>query len=130
MKKFTITAFLLLVTLWTEAQTVTSGVVFEVVEGDIIKILTPEGDTLPIKFRNIECPEINQSYGDKARNFTRKLCLKQNITVSYDEFDRDRNALGTVVLANGEDVGATLVEQGLAWHYMKGLSQAQLWSLP
>lgn len=122
MKKFTIAALLLLVAFWTEAQTVVKGVVVEVAEGDILKVYSTDGDTLTVKLRNIECPEIEQDFGDEAMAYTTKMCLKETVTVVYEEKDRDRNALGTVNLGNGKDVGAELLEKGLAWHYMKGLS--------
>lgn len=123
MKKIAIIALLLSIALGTEAQTRVKGVVIEVIEGDIIKVLSTDGDTIAIKFRNIECPEKEQDFGDKAMAYTTKICLKRDVTVLYDERDRDRNALGTVKLKNGDDIGVLLLEQGLAWHYMKGLAQ-------
>lgn len=122
MKKFTIAILLLLVTFGTEAQTVVKGVVIEVLEGDIVKVCALEGDTLSVKFNHIECPEIAQSFGDKAKAFTKKLSLKKEVTITYKEMDRDRNAMGTVYLTNGKDIAAELLAQGLAWHYVKGLS--------
>lgn len=122
MKKFTIAALLLLVAFGIEAQTVVKGVVIEVLEGDIVLVHSYEGDTLSVKFNNIECPEISQSFGDKALAFTKKLSLKKEVTITYQEMDRDRNVLGTVYLGNGKDIAAELLKQGLAWHYMKGLT--------
>ena len=122
MKKFTIIAFLLIVASAGKAQNLVNGVVVEILEGDIFKVLSDKGDSLYVKLRNVECPEIAQDCGDKAINYARKVCLNKNISINYEEFDRDRNILGTVVLENGKDVGAELLNQGLAWHYMKGLA--------
>ena len=121
MRKFTILASLLFITLTSSAQTIIEGTAIDVIEGDILIVLSNEGDTLPIKLRNIECPELKQNFGDKAKAYTKKICLKEKVTISYDDYDRDRNILGTVILKNGKDVGLELLNQGLAWHYMKGL---------
>lgn len=121
MRKLTILASLLFITLAGSAQTIIEGIAIDVIEGDIILVLSNEGDTLAVKFRNIECPELKQDFGDKAKAYTQKICLKERITISYDDYDRDRNILGTVVLKNGKDVGLELLNEGLAWHYMKGL---------
>lgn len=129
MKKFTIAAFLLLVALGSSAQTIVEGVTIGVIEGDIITVLSDEGDTLSVKFQNIECPELEQSFGEKARNYTQKICLNKPVTVTFTDYDRDRNILGMVLLENGKDVGESLLEQGLAWHFMKGLDHGPNTSL-
>lgn len=122
MKKLTILMLSLLTTVAAQSQTVVTGVVIEVPEGDIVKVLSHQGDTLSVKFKNIECPEIGQSFGDEAKAYTQKISLKKDVSITYTEKDRDLNALGVVLLANGKDIGAQLLAQGLAWHYMKGLA--------
>lgn len=122
MKKLIILMLSLLVTSTIQSQTVVTGVVIDVPEGDIVKVLSHQGDTLFVKFNNIECPEIGQNFGKEAKAYTQKIALKKTVSITYTETDRDLNALGTVTLSNGKDVGAQLLAQGLAWHYMKGLN--------
>ena len=122
MKKMIIIILSLLVTSTVQSQTVVTGVVIDVLEGDIVKVLSDQGDTLSVKFNNIECPEIGQNFGDEAKAYTQRIALKKTVSVTYTETDRDLNALGTVLLNNGKDIGAQLLAQGLAWHYMKGLN--------
>lgn len=122
MKKMMFIILSLLVTSTVQSQTVVTGVVIDVLEGDIVKVLSQQGDTLSVKFKNIECPEIGQSYAEEAKAYTKKLALKKTVSVTYTETDRDLHALGTVLLSNGKDVGAHLLDQGLAWHYVKGLN--------
>ncbi len=104
------------------AQNVVEGTVIEVKEGDIIVVVLNDGDTLSAKVNHIECPEINQSFGDVAKAYTEKICLKKTVTISYLKFDKDRNVMADVLIKNGKDLGALLLEQGLAWNYVKGLS--------
>lgn len=122
MKRFSLIGIILFFSFTGNAQTVVDGVVVEVVEGDILLVVLNSGDTISAKINNIECPEINQSFGDVAKSFTEKLCLKREITLAYDNYDKNLNFLAVVTLQKGKDLGAMLLEQGLAWHYAKGLS--------
>lgn len=122
MKKLIIILLSLLVTSTVQSQTVVTGVVIEVSEGDIVKVLSHQGDTLSVKLNNVECPEIGQRFSDEARAYTQKIALKKTVSLTYTETDRDLNALATALLSNGKDIGAELLAQGLAWHYMKGLN--------
>lgn len=122
MKRFSLIGIILFVSLIGNTQTIVDGVVIEVVEGDILLVVLKSGDTISAKINNIECPEINQSFGDVAKSFTEKLCLKKEITLSYSNYDKDLNFLSEVTLKKGKDLGAMLLEQGLAWHYAKGLT--------
>lgn len=102
------------------AQTTIEGEVTEVIEGDIIKVVSGD-ETILVKLRNIECPELAQEYGVEAKEFTEKSCLNRKVTVVFQGYDRDRNALGTVTTHRSKDLGYELIERGLAWHFVKGL---------
>lgn len=122
MKKVSFILILLLSSQIGFSQNVVKGVVFEVREGDIILVALNDGDTLSAKINHIECPEINQSFGDAAKAFTEKLCLKKSVTLTYSGYDRDRNAMAIVLIKQEKDLGALLLENGLAWNYVKGLA--------
>lgn len=122
MKRFSLIGTILLSSFFVYGQNVVEGVVFEVPEGDIIRVVLNSGDTISAKINNIECPEVNQSFGDVAISFTKKACLNKNVSLSYTDYDRDLNYLAFVTLKKDKDLGALLLEQGLAWYYAKGLS--------
>lgn len=122
MIRFSIILILMLSSLAGVSQNVVEGIVFEVKEGDIILVALNDGDTLSAKINHIECPEIAQAFGNIAKAYTEKLCLKKSVTLSYSEYDRDRNVMADVLIKNQKDLGALLLEQGLAWNYVKGLS--------
>lgn len=122
MIRFSLVGIILLSAFFGYGQKVVEGVVFEVLEGDIIRVVLNNGDSISAKLNNIECPEISQSFGDVARAFTKKVCLNEKVTLSYSEYDRDLNYLARITLKKDKDLGALLLEQGLAWYYAKGLS--------
>lgn len=102
-------------------QTTISGKVVNVIEGDIMEILTDDNETIPVKIKNIECPELSQEYGLEAKKFTQKHCLNKMVEVVFETYDRDRNALAVVTMEKDNDLGYELIKNGLAWHYTKGL---------
>jgi len=122
MKRFSLILLLILQNLPGFSQNVAEGIVFEVKEGDIILVALTDGDTLSAKVNYIECPELEQSFGDAAKAFTKKICLKKSVTLTYSGYDKDRNVMASVLVKGEKDLAAMLLENGLAWHYSKGLS--------
>lgn len=88
-----------------------------------------DGDTLKIggvtyRLWGIDAPELAQTCGDgwPAGRIatTRLLALIQGKSVTCSEKDRDRyGRVVAVCYANGEDLGATLVREGLAWAFVR-----------
>lgn len=88
-----------------------------VVDGDTVWVRPPSrGHPYAVRVQGIDAPEICQSGGPQARDALRGLLLGRPVTVA--ELARDR--YGRVVAhiaADGHDVGAWLVGNGLAWSY-------------
>lgn len=92
-----------------------TGKVVSVIDGNTIEVQTKEKETFKILFHGIDCPEIDQDYGDKAKRFLEKLILEKNVSVQLQGKDRWGNQLA-IVLVDGElDPRFELLEQGLAW---------------
>lgn len=96
-----------------------SGEVTRVVDGDTIYISTDEGQ-VKIRLLGIDCPEKDQSYGDKATQFAYDMVMGEIITAVAEEgnvYDRYGRFLGNVLLEDGRSLNEELVRTGLAWHY-------------
>lgn len=91
--------------------------VVRVVDGDSlwVKALT-HAAPLRLRLQGLDAPEACQAYGPQAREaLGARLALSgQRVTVSLLHRDSYDRWLARVVTADG-DVGAWLVEQGLAW---------------
>ena len=98
-----------------------AGKVVGVADGDTITVLHVEGDKkTPRKVRisGIDAPESKQAFGNRAKEAMRSMAHGQTATadcINKKTYSRDI----CVVRVNGVDVGLSLVEQGLAWHYKK-----------
>lgn len=83
----------------------------------------PNGDTVtvlqglqPVKIRlhGIDCPELGQPFGTKARQFTASLVFDQKVTIEPRGTDRDGLTVAWVYL-NGMNINYELVKVGMAW---------------
>ena len=93
--------------------------VIGVTDGDTITVLGKEG---PIKIRlaNIDCPEHNQAFGQKAKLFTAECVFGQVVTVDSQGTDRYGRTIAEVLPRNGSmDLNHQLVANGYAWVYRK-----------
>jgi micrococcal nuclease len=92
-----------------------SGKVATVIDGNTIEIVTPENETYKILLHGIDCPELEQEYGDKAKKYLEKLLLNKSISVAIQGKDRLGNRLGVVLVDGTDDPRYELLKEGLAW---------------
>ena len=95
-----------------------SGKVVGVSDGDTITVLQ---NRTPIKVRlhGIDCPEIGQDFGSRAKAFTSELVFGQVVKVVPRETDRYGRTVADVILVDGRILNHELVRAGLAWRYGK-----------
>jgi endonuclease YncB( thermonuclease family) len=83
-------------------------------EGDRLTVYhNGRRDTIVLK--GIDCPELKQPYGKKARQVTAAYVGNRDITVRAVERDRQGRLAAEVILQDGRNVAYELVKEGLAW---------------
>jgi len=92
-----------------------SGKVATVIDGNTIEIVTSENETYKIMLHGIDCPELEQEYGEKAKKYLEKLLLNKSISVTIQGKDRLGNRLGVVLIGGSQDPRYELLKEGLAW---------------
>jgi len=95
-----------------------SGKVVGVSDGDTITVLQ---NRTPIKVRlhGIDCPEIGQDFGSRAKAFASEIVFGQVVKVMPRETDRYGRTVADVILVDGRILNHELVRAGLAWRYRK-----------
>lgn len=93
-----------------------SGKVISVIDGNIIEILTDDGDKLLIKLSEVDSPELGQDFGAEALAYTSKFCLNKIVKIAVVGKDRKGMRLGIVRLKSGKQLNTELLKSGLAWH--------------
>lgn len=94
-----------------------SGKVVGVTDGDTLKVLVDQRP-VTIRLEGIDAPEAGQSYGNKAKKALAERVAGKTVTVRKTGVDRYGRTLG-IILANGTDINAKLIEDGWAWHSKK-----------
>lgn len=94
------------------------GKVVKVRDGDTVDVLQ---GTRMVKVRvfGIDTPERGQPFAARAKSFTAELVGNEHVVIEVKDVDRYERVVGTVVLADGRNLGYELVRAGLAWHYAR-----------
>jgi len=109
--------FLILFTIsasWTFAETF-SGKCVGVGDGDTISVMK-SGKAIKMRLEGIDCPELGQDFGTRAKQFTSAMVFKK--IVSVKEYSQDIYGRTVVrVYIDGQDLSLELVKAGLAWYF-------------
>ena len=112
-----IASLLLSVPLIAKANTL-YGLVVNVADGDTITVLDSTKQQHRIRLLHIDAPERGQAYGRVAQKALAEKINQRQVQVKYKDKDRYGRILGEVFL-NGESINLWLVQNGLAWPYIR-----------
>ena len=98
-------------------QTILTGKVVGVSDGDTFTILISGNRQVKIRLHGVDCPEKSQDFGTKAKDFTSATIFAKSIKVQSKGKDRYGRTIGIAQLANGSTLNEALLKAGLAWHY-------------
>ena len=87
-----------------------------VTDGDTYDVRVSEGQTFTVRLWGTDAPESSQPYGNDATNRVRELAQGSTVRVSVEEIGRYGRTVAQIEIGGG-DLGAMLIEDGLAWHY-------------
>ena len=113
-KNILLTVLILLFSCWQQAKI--EGKVVSVKDGDTIEILY-KNKPVRIRLYGIDCPEKNQDFGTKAKEYTSTLCFGKTVKVKSFGKDKYGRLLGQVILPDSKQLNEELVRAGMAWRY-------------
>jgi len=90
--------------------------VISVTDGDNLTVLDHDDKQVLIRLHGLDCPELEQPFGEQAKAFTSNHCFGKIIMyrmVGLDKFDR---TIAVVYLEDGRELNLELLKAGLAWH--------------
>ncbi len=91
------------------------GRVMTVLDGNTIEVAGADGESYKILLFGIDCPELNQEFGEQAKKALERMLLNQEVTIEIQGKDRWGNRLGVVSFPGKTDPRLELLRQGLAW---------------
>lgn len=92
--------------------------VIGVTSGDSIVVLLDDNTQLRVRLEGIDCPELQQEYGDSAKQVTVALCFKKKVRIERLGLDGYGRTLAFVYV-DDLCVNKELIRLGLAWHYVE-----------
>lgn len=104
-----------------EGQETITGRVVGVMDGDTIKILTPQKQEVTVRFAEMDAPEKDQPYGQKSKQALSDMVFNKDVRVIKTDTDRYGRTIGRVYVDN-TDVNFTMVKSGAAWAYRQYLT--------
>ncbi len=88
-----------------------------VADGDTVTVLRGKRQ-IRIRLEGIDCPELHQGFGTRAKQYTSSLVFGKKVTVDAKYLDRNGRTVSRVSVG-GKDTSVMLVEAGLAWHFKR-----------
>lgn len=102
------------------AATAVLCLVVGVSDGDTIKVRCGQELEQKVRLSQIDAPEKAQPFGQRAKQHLSDLIYKHQVELVDHGKDRYGRTLGTVRL-DGQDINWRMVNDGLAWCYLKYL---------
>lgn len=94
-------------------------------DGDSITVLTSSNQQIKVRLEGIDCPELKQDYGQKAKQYTSTLCFGKEVRVEETGKDRYGRTLAFIYIGN-TCINKELLRAGMAWHFKKYNSNSEL----
>lgn len=92
------------------------GQVVGVTDGDTIRVMR-NGEAVKVRLYGIDCPEKNQAFGSRAKQFTSELCFSKEVAVRVMDTDRYGRIIGDDALPSRRNLNREIVKAGFAWWY-------------
>ena len=99
------------------------GRIIAVVDGDTVKVLTANQQLIKVELAFIDCPELHQTFGNRAKQAMSILLFGRQVELKPHEINR-YGSLVAMVYVDGTDAGLQLLKAGMAWPQYRDLSEA------
>ena len=96
-----------------------SAQVVHVEDGDTFTALTQRMGKVRVRFHGIDTPEMDQPFGEEAKQFTRQRTFNRQVTLLPRDWDKYGRLVAVVILEDGTELNRALVKAGLAWWYRR-----------
>ena len=127
MKKHTFLLFLLFSFTSLFSQTTLTAKVVGIKDGDTVVVLDSLNNQTTLRLAEVDCPEKNQPFGTKAKQFTSdQIYLK---TIKYVVTDTDRYGRSIAMIYYDTDnkyLSAEIIKAGMGWHYKRYSTSKEL----
>jgi micrococcal nuclease len=101
------------------AQTVYTGKVIAIKDGDTVVVIDSLNTQTTLRLAEVDCPEKNQPFGTKAKQFTSDQVYLKTIKYVITDTDRYGRSIAMIYYDNNKYLSAEIIRSGMGWHYKK-----------
>lgn len=103
-----------------------TGKIIGIVDGDTYDILMEGNKTVRIRMEGIDAPEKGMPYYKAAKKYLSTLCFGKQVTLKISGKDNRDRTLAFSYLEDGKELSHEMLKAGMAWHFKKYNSDADL----
>lgn len=127
MKKHTILLLFILSSTTIFSQTTLSAKVVGVKDGDTVVVLDSLNYQTTLRLAEVDCPEKNQPFGTKAKQFTSDQIYLKKIKYIVTDTDRYGRSIAMIYYDNDNKyLSAEIIKAGMGWHYKRYSTSIEL----
>jgi micrococcal nuclease len=110
--------FVFFISIFHLSFTIFNAKVIGITDGDTIVVLTLDNQQVKIRLEGIDCPEMKQDFGTRAKQATSDLCYGKRVSIHKSGVDRYGRTLAYVYVGD-TCINKELLRLGMAWHFKK-----------
>jgi endonuclease YncB( thermonuclease family) len=118
MKKLIILFFLINLCSNVYSQSFT-GKVIGIKDGDTVVVLDSLFNQTTLRLAEVDCPEKDQPFGTKAKQFTSDEIYRKQIKYIVTDIDRYGRSIAKIYYDDNKYLSAEIIKNGFGWQYKK-----------
>lgn len=95
------------------------GKVISIKDGDTVIVIDSLNNQTTLRLAEVDCPEKNQAFGTKAKQFTSDQIYLKQVTYIVTEIDRYGRSIAKVYYDNNKYLSEEIIKNGFGWQYKK-----------
>jgi endonuclease YncB( thermonuclease family) len=101
------------------SQTTLSAKVVGVKDGDTVVVLDSLNYQTTLRLAEVDCPEKDQPFGTKAKQFTSDQIYRKQIKYIVTDVDRYGRSIAKIYYDDYKYLSAEIIKNGFGWQYKK-----------
>jgi len=100
-------------------QTTLTAKVVGIKDGDTVVVLDSLNYQTTLRLAEVDCPEKDQPFGTKAKQFTSDQIYRKQIKYIVTDIDRYGRSIAKIYYDDNKYLSAEIIKNGFGWHYKK-----------
>jgi endonuclease YncB( thermonuclease family) len=101
------------------SQTMLTAKVIEIKDGDTVVVLDNLNNQTTLRLAEVDCPEKNQPFGTKSKQFTSNKISQKTIKYIVTSIDRYVRNIAKIYFDDNKYLSEEIIRYGFSWHYIK-----------